>query len=60
MADLPIVTFGQMISVWEAVRFILEDGIVPRLASAKQIVMETSREGIVLVSGVSGVLGMVP
>ena len=60
MVDFPIETFGQMTGAWEAVRFISEERIVPLLASAKQIVMVTSRQGTVSDSGVSGVQVMVP
>ena len=60
MVDFPIEKFGQMTGALEAVRFISKDCIVPPLASAKQIVMETFREGTVLDSGVSGVQVMVP
>lgn len=60
MVDFPIETFGQMTCAWEAVQFTLEERIVPLLASAKQIVMVTFREGTVSDSGVSGVEVMVP
>lgn len=59
MVDFPIEMFGQMTGAWEAVRCILEERIAPLVASAKQIVMATSREGTVLDSGVSGVQVMV-
>ena len=58
MVGLPIAPSGQMIGVWEAVPYILEDCTVPLLASGKQIAMATSREEIVLVSGVIGILMM--
>ena len=60
MVDFLIETFGQITCALEAVLFISEERIVPPLASAKQIVMETFREGTVLDSGVSGVQVMVP
>lgn len=60
MVDFPIETFGQITGAWEAARFILEERIVPLLASDKQIVMVTFRDGTELDSGVSGIMVMAP